>query len=120
MKTIIGNVKKFAVLLTLVLGLSTIVSAGPKTPIKVTDLQKSITDQIAKDYAGYTIKNAYKMDKNKVVTYDVNVVKGTQTLCLAFDQSGKFLRVIEPKSKSNTSNKTTAMTEKNHSQKSQK
>jgi hypothetical protein len=101
MKTLTRNFKKFALLLTLVLGLSAIVSAKSKIPVKVTDLQKNITSKITKDYAGYTIKNAYKVNENKVITYDVNVVKGNQTLCLAFDKNGNFLKVIEPKKNTN-------------------
>jgi hypothetical protein len=120
MKTTIKNVKKLAVLLTLVMGISVFVSAQSKSPVKVADLQKSITSQIAKDYGGYTIKDAYKMDKNKVITYDVNLVKGTQTVCLAFDQNGKFLKAIEPKNNTNGSSKTTAMNNKNHSKKTTK
>ncbi len=120
MKTTIENVKKFALMLTLLFGISALVSAQSKTPIKIADLQKSITDHIAKDYAGYTIKDAFKKENNKVTTFDVDIAKGNQTVCLAFDQSGKFLKVIEPKSNSNTNNKTTAMTEKDHTQKPQK
>jgi hypothetical protein len=124
MKTMIENFKKFAILAILVFGLNAYVSAQSKTVVKISDLQKSITDQIAKDYTGYTIKNAYKIDKNKVVTYDVNVIKGKETLCLAFNNSGKFLKVIEPKNKTNnktsTNSKTTSMVEKNHAIKPQK
>jgi hypothetical protein len=106
MKTLTKNFKKFAMLLSLVLGMSALISAQSKTPLKVADLQKSITNHIAKDYMGYTIKDAYKIDKNKVITYDVNIAKGNEKLCLAFDNSGKFLKVIEPNNKTN--NKSTA------------
>jgi hemerythrin superfamily protein len=81
----------------------------------VANLQKSIKDYIAKDYAGYSIKNAFKMDHNKVITYDVNLVKGKQNVCLAFDNNGSFLKVVEPKNKTNALNKTTAMNSKHHS-----
>ena len=39
-----------------------------RTPVKVTDLQKSITDNITKDYAGFVIKDATKVIENNVVT----------------------------------------------------
>jgi hypothetical protein len=117
MKTMIGNVKKLALLLILVFGMSALLSAQSKTPVKVADLQKSIIDKITKDYAGYTIKDAYKIDKNKVITYDVNVLKSDHALCLAFDNNGKFLNVVEPKSKNSSkptsSNSTSAMNGKN-------
>jgi hypothetical protein len=67
--------------------------------IKVSDLQKSITNLIAKEYLGYTIKNAYKVEQNKVITYDVNVTKGTKTIILSFDKNCSFIAVIEPEMK---------------------
>ncbi len=110
MKTTIKNVTKFALMLTLVFGMSALVSAQSKTPVKVADLQKSITDYIAKDYAGYTVKDAYKVDKNKVITFGVNVEKEGKMVCLSFDNSGKFLKVIEPKTKTSSTTKTTTNT----------
>jgi hypothetical protein len=116
MKSIIENVKRFALLLTLVVGIAALANAQSKTVIKPANLQKGITDQISKDYAGYAIKNAYKIDRNKVITYEVNVVKNNHKLCLSYDNSGKFLKVMEPKSKmvkkTNTADKTTAMNHK--------
>ncbi|MFN8257526.1 MAG: hypothetical protein U0W24_17660 [Bacteroidales bacterium] len=84
--------------------------AQSKTPINVKDLQKGITDYIAKDYAGYTIKNAFKVDKNKVITYDVNVIKGAETIMLQFDNTGKFLKAEQVKStaKSGTTKSTSS------------
>jgi hypothetical protein len=123
MKTVIENVKKFALLLALIFGISALASASSKVPVKVSDLQKSITAYIAKDYAGYTIKNAFKLDQNKTITYDVNVVKGNQIVRLEFDNSGTFLKAIQPqdktKSKTNTISKT-AMIQKPHSDKTKK
>jgi len=48
-----------------------------KTPVKVTDLQKAITDNIAKDYVGFTIKEATKVVEKTDTTFNVVVVKGT-------------------------------------------
>ena len=116
MKSIIENVIRFALLLTLVFAIASLVNAQSKTVIKPANLQKGITDQISKDYVGYTIKNAYKIDHNKIITYEVNVVKNNHMLCLSYDNSGKFLKAMEPKSKTvkktNTSDKTTAMNHK--------
>jgi hypothetical protein len=106
MKTIIENVKKAALLVILIFGLSAMVSAQTKTAVKVTDLQKGITDNITKNYAGYTIKDAFKVETNKVITYDVDVVKGAKNMCLSYDNSGKFLNVMEPKAKTMAGNKT--------------
>ena len=46
-----------------------------KTTIQVADLQKSITDNIAKDYPGFTIKEASSVTANNTTTYDVVVTK---------------------------------------------
>jgi hypothetical protein len=60
----------------------------------VADLQKAITDNIAKDYVGYTIKEAASVTANSVVTYEVVVVKGTTTETLVYDKDGKFLKKV--------------------------
>ena len=46
--------KKLLFVMVLVMG--ALVVNAQKTPVKVADLQKSITDNIAKDYVGFTIK----------------------------------------------------------------
>ncbi len=66
---------------------------------KVSVLKKSIIEEIARDYVGYTIKSAYKADLNKAITYDVNLVKGTQTVFLSYDKNGVFIEFIEPQKK---------------------
>ena len=63
-----------------------------KTTINVADLQKPITDNIVKDYAGYTIKGATSVTASNTVTYNVVVVKGTATETLVYDKDGKFIK----------------------------
>jgi len=101
------KVKKIALIITMVLGVSTFVNAQTKTPVKVADLQKSITDHIAKNYAGYAIKDAFKVETNKVITYEVDAAKAAQTVCLSYDNMGVFLKVIEPKTNKTTTKTTT-------------
>ena len=67
------------------------------TIVKVADLQKPITDNIAKDYAGFTIKDASSVTANNAVTYHVVVVKGTDTETLVYDKDGMFVKKL-PKS----------------------
>ena len=62
--------------------------------VMVADLQKPITDNIAKVYVGYTIKEAASVTANSVVTYEVVVVKGTTTETLVYDKDGKFLKKV--------------------------
>lgn len=82
--------KKLFLIAALVMGV--LVVNAQRTPVKVADLQKSITDNIAKDYAGFTIKEATKVVENNVVSYDVMIVKGTTHETLLFDKDGKFIK----------------------------
>jgi hypothetical protein len=69
---------------------------GVRTPVMVADLQKPITDNIAKDYVGYTIKEAVSVTKNNIVTYHVVIVKGTTTETLVYDKDGVFVKKHSP------------------------
>ncbi len=66
------------------------------TVVKIADLPKAITDNVAKDYAGFTIKDAKCTNKNNVVNYDVVIVKGTTTETLVYDKDGKFVKKLPP------------------------
>ena len=87
--------KKLLFVMVLVMG--ALVVNAQKTPVKVADLQKSITDNIAKDYVGFTIKEATQVVENNVVTFDVVVVKGTTQETLCYDNTGKFLKKMGTK-----------------------
>jgi hypothetical protein len=67
---------------------------GTRTTIMVGDLQKAITDNIAKDYAGYTVKEAASVNTAGVITYEVTVVKDMMTETLVYDKDGKFLKKL--------------------------
>lgn len=88
--------KKLLIVLVLVMG-AFIVNAQ-KTPVKLADLPKAITDNVAKDYVGFTIKDANKEVANNVTTYNVIVSKGTMQETLCYDATGKFLKKMEAKS----------------------
>jgi hypothetical protein len=62
--------------------------------VKVADLQKPITDNVAKDYEGFTIKDASSITANNVVTYHVVVVKGSDTETLVYDKDGMFVKKL--------------------------
>lgn len=81
----------------MVLVMGALVLNAQKTPVKITDLQKSITDNITKDYAGFTIKSADKLVENNVITYNVVIVKGNMQETLCYDNAGKFLKKMEAK-----------------------
>jgi hypothetical protein len=65
-----------------------------RTTVKVADLQKTITDNIATDYVGYTIKEATSVTANNTVTYNVVIVKGTTTETLVYDKDGMFVKKL--------------------------
>src|SRR5450759_1916196 len=87
--------KKLLFVMVLVMG--ALVVNAQRTPVKVANLQKSITDNVAKDYVGFTIKNATKVVENNVVTYEVVIAKGTTQDTLSYDNTGKFLKKTEAK-----------------------
>jgi hypothetical protein len=87
--------KKLLFVMVLVMG--ALVVNAQRTPVKVADLQKSITDNITKDYAGFMIKEATKVVENNVVTYDVVIAKGTTQETLCYDNTGKFLKKMAMK-----------------------
>jgi len=67
-----------------------------RTVVKVADLQKAITDNIAKDYVGYTIKEATSVTENNIVTFEVVIVNGTTTETLVYDKDGVFVKKLPP------------------------
>jgi len=67
-------------------------NAQTRTEIKVADLNKAITENVAKDHAGFTIKDAFKLETNGVVSYEVKIVKGTEIEMLVYDKDGKFVK----------------------------
>jgi hypothetical protein len=81
----------------MVLLMSALVINAQRTPIKVIDLQKSITDNITRDYAGFIIKDATKVVTNKVTTYEVVITKGNASETLLYDKDGKFLNKVMAK-----------------------
>jgi hypothetical protein len=57
---------------------------GERNAITASDLPKPVTDNIATDFVGYTIKDATKVVKGKEVTYEVVVVKEAATETLVY------------------------------------
>jgi hypothetical protein len=74
---------------------ATTTQAKPTTTVvMIADLPKAITDNVAKDYPGFTIKDATCTNTNTVLTYDVVIVKGTTTHTLVYDKDGKFVKMM--------------------------
>lgn len=66
-----------------------------RTPVKPADLLKPITDNVAKDYAGYSVKEATSVKANNTVTYEVVLFKGVESITLVYDKDGNFLKKLE-------------------------
>jgi hypothetical protein len=81
----------------MVLVMTALVVNAQRTPVKVADLQKSITDNITKNYAGFIIKDATKVVENNVVKFEVAITKGSTAETLIFDKDGKFLNKLAMK-----------------------
>jgi hypothetical protein len=93
--------KKLLFVIVLVMG--ALVINAQRTPVKVADLQKTIIDNVAKDYVGFTIKDATKVIENNVASYEVVVAKGTTQETLLYDKDGKFLKKVTVKAGTATS-----------------
>jgi hypothetical protein len=68
--------------------------------LKVADLPKALTDNIAKEYPGYMIKEAMKAPEGSGADYKIVVAKGTSTETLLYDKNGKFVKKETKKTES--------------------
>jgi hypothetical protein len=87
--------KKLFLVLTLLIGALAV--NAQRTPIKVAELQKTITDNITKDHVGFTVKEATKVVDKEMVCYEVIVAKGTTQETLCYDKDGKFMKKLAAK-----------------------
>lgn len=78
----------------MVLVMTALAVNAQRTTVKTTDLQKAITDNVAKDFAGFTIKEATKVVANNVTSFEVFVVKGTAQETLLYDKDGNFVKKV--------------------------
>lgn len=65
--------------------------------VSVSSLPKAITESIAKEYPGYTVKEATSELENNAMNYHVVVTNGTTTETLVYDKAGKFLMKLPKK-----------------------
>jgi len=83
--------KKVVFILAFVLS-AAIINAQTKTSVQTSDLQKSITEYIAKTHPGFNVKEANKVETKGVATYEVVIAKGTVEHTLIFNKDGKFVK----------------------------
>jgi hypothetical protein len=79
-------------LLVMVMMMAVVALNAQRTPVKVADLNKAITDNIASKYAGFTVKDATQVVNNGVTTFEVVIAKGSTSETLLYDKDGKFLK----------------------------
>jgi len=84
--------KKTALLMIIALTISVFVNAQTKVEIKSADLPKAITENIAKDFNGFAVQKAFKVTTNKVSTFEVIVLKGTDKEKLQYNAAGAFVK----------------------------
>jgi hypothetical protein len=88
--------KKLSFIMALMLVVMVLNAQISKVTVKVADLPKAITENVAKNYVGFSIKEATKVTENNIVTYDVKITKGATSETLVYDKDGKFLRKMTP------------------------
>ncbi|MDB5262626.1 MAG: hypothetical protein JWQ14_1907 [Adhaeribacter sp.] len=59
-----------------------------KNDITVTELPTAVTAMLAKNYAGYTVKDPEKIQKEGMVLYQVELEKGSEELKQVFSADG--------------------------------
>lgn len=60
--------------------------------IKKSELPIAIQNTLKKDYAGFEIEEAARIETKGVITYEAEVEKGKMFLDLVFDANGKLLK----------------------------
>jgi hypothetical protein len=73
-------------------------NTGAPVAIKISDIPKAITDNIAKSYAGYTIKEAFTLMQEGKKDYKIIINKGTINETILYDASGNFIKKMETNS----------------------
>ena len=80
---------------------TTTVDKTTRVSVKVADLQQAITDNVALDFPDYTIKEAFVVTTEEVVTYEVVIVNEELTETLVYDKDGIFVKKLVPIVKEN-------------------
>ena len=91
-QNILRIMKKLAIITAFMVAVLTVNAQVSHVTVKASDLPKAITENIAKNYTGFTIKEANKVTENNVVSYNVLINKGTTSETLVYDKDGKYLR----------------------------
>ena len=66
--------------------------AQTKTEIKTSAISQGISEYISKNFSGYTIMKAFKVDNKGVMSTEVVVSKGLEKYKLAFSKEGRLVK----------------------------
>lgn len=67
-------------------------NASTKTSIKASDLPKAVLEDIKRNYPGYSIVEAYKVQNKSVVEFKVLIERTNVKLVLNYNKDGIFVR----------------------------
>ena len=70
----------------------TVAFSQTKTEIKPTNISKGLSTYMAKNFSGYEIDKAFKIDSKGVMSTQVMVSKGSEKLALTFDKDLKLTK----------------------------
>jgi hypothetical protein len=82
--------------------------AQSMTMMKVSELPKSIQDNLSGQFKGWTASKASKIDSKGVITYEVTARKETSEMNLLYDKDGKLLKQAPVTTAKSEPNKGTA------------
>ncbi|HLO58043.1 MAG TPA: hypothetical protein VK179_04835 [Bacteroidales bacterium] len=83
--------KKLVLLTVMILGVIA-VNAQTRTAVKISDLPKAISENMANNHKGFTAQEAFKIDTKNVISYEVIGKEGQKEMSLFYDKDGKFER----------------------------
>jgi hypothetical protein len=84
--------KKAALFMIIALTISVFANAQTRVEIKSADLPKAITENLTKDFNGFTLHKAFKVTTNNQSTFELIVVKGTDREKLEYSSAGAFVK----------------------------
>jgi len=92
--------KKFVVMMVTLLFV-TFAYSQTKTEIKPDDISKGVSTYITKNFSGYSVDKAFKIDSKGIIYTQVMVSKGSEKLALTFDKEFKLTKkeAISPDAK---------------------
>jgi hypothetical protein len=105
--------KKLLFVLALVAGVSA-ANAQNRTSLKVADLPKAISENIAAEHKGYTVQDAYKIDTKGIISYEVLVKSAASRVVLLYDKDGKYVKMEPQANAGETPSKSTATASAGH------